>query len=257
MSDEPREPDDATEQPTGEQTFRWGLTPGAPESTPTVQPSTVSFERPELQPATTPVPRVPAGEAGFVGVGEAAPEASASTESPARLLRWVVGGLLALVLVVAAFFFGSLIPRWLSGSPTPEPSTVPTPTAIASPGEVAWDAMFGGECIAGFESPWQQSFTVVDCASEHTAQLVYRGTLTSDKTAFPGESSLAEQMNALCTQNGIFDVAAASAVNGLQVQAAFPVTAEQWDAGARSYYCFVNRSDGVPLSGSLAGPGPQ
>ena len=48
-----------------------------------------------------------------------------------------------------------------------------------------------------------------------------------------------------------------AASTDLQVQAAFPVTEEQWAAGERNYYCFANRAGGEPLTGSIAGPGPR
>ena len=38
----------------------------------------------------------------------------------------------------------------------------------------------------------------------------------------------------------------------VQFEGSYPATSSQWDAGDRSYYCFVNRSSGDPLTGSLA-----
>lgn len=208
--------------------------------------------------AATASVRLPAGEAGFAGVGEAAPTETDSTPATSRLLWWIVGGLIALVVVVAVFFFGSRIPALFGGaSATPSATASPTPTALAPVGVAAWDDLFGGECVQPYTSPWDEQFTVVDCASPHAAQLVYRGTVPSDSAAFPGETAIAAQMNALCTQLGVFDITAAGAVPNLQVEAAYPVTAQQWDAGQRSYYCFVSRADGTAISGSLAGPGPQ
>lgn len=176
-----------------------------------------------------------------------------------KLLWWVSGGLVALVIVVALFFFGSQIPKWIGGAgATPTPTAPVTPTAMATPGVSAWDQLYGGECIDSFSSPWQEEFTVVDCSAEHAAQLVYRGSFPGDaSTVFPGEEALGAQINALCTQAGVFDTGAASAYANLQVQGAYPVTAEQWDGGERSFYCFVNRTDGSAITGSLAGAGPQ
>jgi hypothetical protein len=38
------------------------------------------------------------------------------------------------------------------------------------------------------------------------------------------------------------------------VQGAYPATAEQWEAGQRDIFCFVSRSSGEPLTGSIAVP---
>ena len=63
-------------------------------------------------------------------------------------------------------------------------------------------------------------------------------------------------MNLLCTAPGVIDVKAVSGMADLQVQGAYPATAEQWDAGARDYYCFASRSSGEKLTASIAGAGP-
>ena len=119
------------------------------------------------------------------------------------------------------------------------------------------DTLFGGECLDPFSSPWAETFTVVDCAAPHAAQLVYRGGFDGDAAAaFPGEEALAGQINALCGTPGIVDLAAAAAFGELQLQGSFPVTAEQWEAGQRNYYCFVTQVSAEPITGSVAGPGP-
>ena len=131
------------------------------------------------------------------------------------------------------------------------------PTAPQPAGVHAWNTLFGTECIDPFTSAWAEEFTVVDCAAPHNAQLVYRGQLPGDATApFPGEAEIASQMNLLCTATGVIDPATVGGIDDLQVQAAFPVTEEQWTAGERNYYCFANRAGGEPLTGSIAGPGP-
>ncbi|MGV1034057.1 MAG: septum formation family protein [Microbacteriaceae bacterium] len=174
-----------------------------------------------------------------------------------KLGWWLGGGAAALVVVVALVFVSTQLSSWVNGGSVPAPSTA-TPTAALGPGTYQWDQLFGGECLDPFTSAWQQTYTVVDCAGGHAGQLVYKGSFDATPEAvFPGEAALAEQINALCTRNGIFDVAAATAAGSLQVQGSFPVTEEQWTAGQRNYFCFVNHTDGSSLTGSLQGSGPS
>jgi hypothetical protein len=145
----------------------------------------------------------------------------------------------------------------VSETPAAEPTPSPTPTATLPTvgplpvGTWAWSALLGGECIDPFDSVWAEEFTVVDCASAHSAQLVATAELTD--AAFPGQDALAVTVSSLCQAQGVVDVAAAETYGDVQVAGAFPVTQEQWDAGERSYYCFVDRAGGGELTGSLAG----
>ena len=171
---------------------------------------------------------------------------------------------MAALVLVGLFFLGTQLSGGGGGAasapsetPTPTEAPVAAPTAPQPAGVHPWNTLFGGECIDPFESAWAEEFTVVDCAAPHAAQLVYRGQLPGDEAApFPGETEIASQMNLLCTAPGVIDVAAVAGVEDLQVQAAFPVTEEQWTSGERSYYCFANRGGGEPLTASIAGPGP-
>ncbi|MFD5865057.1 hypothetical protein ACFWGP_08895 [Agromyces sp. NPDC127015] len=180
-----------------------------------------------------------------------------------RPLVWIAGALVALLVIAGLFWLGTQMSKGggaaASGTPTAETSETPTPepTAAQPAGVHAWDTLFGGECLEPYTDAWQQEFTVVDCATPHAAQLVYRGTLPGDAAAaYPGETELASQMNLLCTADGVIDVAAVSGMTDLQVQGAYPADAAQWDAGARYYYCFASRSSGEKLTASIAGPGP-
>ena len=179
----------------------------------------------------------------------------------------IAGGLVAVLILVGLFFIGQGIGGTpvAATTPTSAPTATPTPTPTPEPdvtapqgaGVHAWNTMFGTECLAPFESPWEEEFTVVDCETSHTAQLVSRGTFSDDPAAaFPGEAALAAQINLQCTVPGIIDMSAAGAFPDLQLQGSYPVTDEQWSSGQRHYYCFVSRSSGEPLTGSLAGPGP-
>jgi hypothetical protein len=112
--------------------------------------------------------------------------------------------------------------------------------------------MFGGECIDPYGSPWDEEFTVVDCAAPHAAQLVYRGILEGETgAAYPGEEGLAGQINLLCSAPGVINFEAAGAYDDVQLQGSYPV-AEQWNTGERYFYCFANRASGEPLDTSLA-----
>lgn len=62
-------------------------------------------------------------------------------------------------------------------------------------------------------------------------------------------------MNLACTAPAVLDSAAAAAYPDLQFQAGYPVSAEQWAEGQRDYLCFISRSAGEPLVGSVAVPG--
>ncbi|MFB2580179.1 hypothetical protein ACEXQD_02935 [Herbiconiux sp. P15] len=164
-----------------------------------------------------------------------------------------------------------------SGSPTAAPSEAPAttapptsdpapeaaaaaPTGPVGPGVHDWNELSGGECLGGFTSPWSEQFTVVDCAGEHNAQLVTRGSFTdptdpaSAAVPFPGEAELAGRLNLLCTAPAVLDYAAAGALPDVQWQAAYPVTEAEWVAGERSYYCFFSRTSGEPLGASLVAP---
>jgi hypothetical protein len=230
-------------------------------------------ETAQLLPGQLPDPDVPEagvstsstiGASSTTGAGPTTGRGSGSGRTT-RTLLWVAGALLAIIVLVGLFFLGQ---RLGSGStpvaaPTPTPTATPTPTPTPAPtgtqpaGVHQWDALGGGECVQPYTSPWDEEFTVVDCAAPHTAQLVYRGTFPGDETtAFPGETALSSQINLLCSAPGVIDLAAARAYPDVQLQGSYPVTDEQWTSGQRSYFCFVSRSSGEPLTTSVAGPGP-
>lgn len=190
---------------------------------------------------------------------------------------YLIAGVLAVLLVLVGLFalgtripalFGASAPshpasasRAASATPTPTPTPTPTviqkPAAAVGPGEHAWDTLGGGECIQPYTSPWAETFTVVDCTADHSAQMVYTNLLSADPAApYPGADALAQQINTLCTAGGVVDLNAAAAYPDLQVQGTFPATDAQWKSGQRSYYCFASRSSGQPLSTSVQGQGP-
>ena len=181
-----------------------------------------------------------------------------------RTLAWIGGAILIVLIIIGLFFVGiglgggSTPAATDSGSATPNAAPVATEAPPAATGPLAagvhsWSAMFGAECLEPYTSPWDEEFTVVDCATPHTAQLVYRGILDgASGSEFPGEEAMAAQINLLCSAPGVIDFQAASAYTDLQLQGSYPVTTEQWANGDRYYYCFASRSSGEPLTGSLA-----
>ncbi len=140
-------------------------------------------------------------------------------------------------------------------TPTPTPTLAPLPAGPAPPGTHDWDALGGGECLDPFVSPWEREFSVVDCAQPHPAQLVARGAFPGDAAApYPGEQALTAELNLLCTRPEVLDPVAAEQYGDLQWQPSYPAGEEQWREGDRSWFCFVARASGQPLTGSLAAP---
>ncbi|QHF22575.1 hypothetical protein GTU73_00180 [Rathayibacter sp. VKM Ac-2804] len=138
-----------------------------------------------------------------------------------------------------------------SAAPTTAPTAAPPTVGPLPAGSYAWTALLGGECLQPFDTVWAETFTVVDCASAHTGEMVATGELTD--ATFPGQDALAVSVSSLCQAQGVVDVTGAEAYGDVQVSASFPVTQEQWDAGERSYYCFVDRAGGGDMLGSVDG----
>ncbi|WP_205948559.1 hypothetical protein, partial [Pseudomonas viridiflava] len=90
-----------------------------------------------------------------------------------------------------------------------------------------------------------ETFTVVDYASPHAAQLIARVSLNPDPAAaYPGEAVITSQLNLACTAPTVLDFAAAAAYPDVQWQASYPVSDAQWAEGQRDYSCFISRSSG-------------
>ena len=190
-----------------------------------------------------------------------------------RILLWSAGGVVAVLALVVLFLVGTKLAAVFgpapavvsvaSESPSPSPSTSPSPSASVSPPAVAgpvapgtydWDELLGGECLASYESPWAEEFTVVDCAEPHPAQLVFRGMFEpGDAVAYPGVEALQAQIGLACSAPSVIDYAAAGAYSDIQFAASYPATKQQW-RDDRSYFCFVDRSSGDALQGSVAQP---
>jgi hypothetical protein len=186
-----------------------------------------------------------------------------------RLLLWIAGGALAIIVLLILFLVGiKTAPNTVSAPvTTPSPSVTVTPTitptpTVAATGPAAagvhkWTELRGGECLQPYESPWAESFTVVDCATPHAAQLVYRAAFpgaeaAAGTVAYPGAAALQAQINLLCTAPGVIDLTAAGAYTDVQFQASYAATSQEWTKGNHDYSCFVSRSSGEPIAATLA-----
>ena len=183
------------------------------------------------------------------------------------VLLWVGGSLVAVLALVALFLIGTRVPDLLGPAPavltTPSPTPTPTPTPTEKPvgpvaaGEHAWDELLGGECLEPYTGPWAENFTVVDCGSDHAAQLVVRGTFDGGddpQALYPGPDTLQAQINLLCTAPNVIDYPAAGKYSDVQFAASYAATPQEWAGGQHDYFCFVSRSSGEPITGTLAIP---
>jgi hypothetical protein len=207
---------------------------------------------------SAPPPRAP-------GSGSAPPAGPKPPAAPIpkvqKILMIVAGSLVGVLALVALFVVGmrlsdSILPTPVaSPSPTPTPTVEPIVLGPVPPGEYRWDELLGGECLGTWEGAWTETFEVVDCAGSHPAQLVGRGVFEeANFDPYPGFDVLLGRMNTLCTAPTVLDYAVANQFPDLQIASTIPVDDVDWDAGNRSWFCFVTRSTGADLTGSVAVP---
>ncbi len=176
-----------------------------------------------------------------------------------KVLMAVAGGLVAVLLLIVLFLAGQKI---AANAPAPAVVADPTPSASAGPvvgpvvpGEYSWDRLLGGECLSPFVSPWEDTFTVVDCAQSHPAQLLAKGTFpATDDPTYPGVDALQTLAASLCAVPTVIDYAAAAAAPDIQILSSFAADEADWDGGNRTYYCFASRTGGAEFTGSIAKP---
>lgn len=196
--------------------------------------------------------------------------------------RLLFGGAVVLIVVLVVLVF--LFAKWIMGNtvadhltpPTSSPSAaaaqsappsstpsaeaaapaptqaagLPFATTPAAPGQHVWTDLAGGECLSPFTNAWAQTFTVVDCAAQHAAQLTARLPVQAD--AYPGADALAAQAAERCQTSEALDTGGAAALGDVQVQGSYAPDAATWQQGDTFISCFVSRSSGNPLTGSLA-----
>ncbi|MDJ0333765.1 septum formation family protein [Salinibacterium sp. G-O1] len=179
-----------------------------------------------------------------------------------KILIGAAGGLVAVLALVALFLLGMRIGGGSAvteavATPAPEPIATQSAPAVGplADGDHAWDELLGGECLTAYESPWQDTYTVIDCAEPHTGQLLSKSTLPDDSAAtYPSETELQSRITLECSATTVLDYAAAEAYDDIQLDSSFPATPKAWAAGERNTYCFVTRAGGGDLEGSLAVP---
>jgi flagellar basal body-associated protein FliL len=174
-----------------------------------------------------------------------------------KSLRWI-GLILGLVVViVAAVIGGFLWGQSNAPAPTPTITPMPTPTHHAA-GTYSWQEIAPGDCIADFTSAWQDTFAVVNCASDHNAQMLVKKELPSAPVAYPGAKVLSPQVAKLCALPANYNKAAAHEYTQLALLGAYPQSDAEWTKSP-TYECFISAPKGTVLTTDLmpnATPGP-
>jgi hypothetical protein len=175
-----------------------------------------------------------------------------------KILLSVAGGLIAALALVAIYVAGTHID--LGGSD--EPAAVVSPTATpapeetvaagpVAPGDYEWNELQGTECLEPFENAWQETYTVVDCAIPHAAQLTAKGTF-DEADVFPGPEALATEANLACASTKVINYKKASVYDDVAISASYATTDQEWTDGFHDYYCFVNLTSGDPITGTIS-----
>lgn len=166
-----------------------------------------------------------------------------------------IGGIVIAIAAIVAWVVGGIVAT-PAAAPTPTETVAPSlPAGTQPPGEYPFAQLYGGECIDPFVDAWAATFTVVDCATPHSAQLVYAGDLAIDGTypSYPGDSRIGKAALAGCTRPGVLDLSTAKGFTDLQISTSYPVSSVTWDSGDTRYLCFATRSSATPLDASVAG----
>ncbi len=126
----------------------------------------------------------------------------------------------------------------------------PTPTPVVTGPAQPVDTLQAGDCLQVYPSKTADAYPVVDCASSHIAQVLWRGQLPQPAGAsFPGTPSLDTQVSDLCEPHLNWHWVAVWNED-VQVDLRYPDTSDQWASGSRSYYCFVYTFSRHELTGS-------
>jgi hypothetical protein len=180
-----------------------------------------------------------------------------------KILMSVAGGLVAALALVGIFLVGTKMSgifaqRAAAVGPSAAPSiaaVTPEPAKVGpvAPGNYAWNALIGSECITPFTNAWANTYAVVDCATPHAAQLLSRGTFTDETYAtYPGPEVLQQRIGTLCSSPKSIKYSSASKFKDIQISASYAATATAWSEGDHNYFCFASRESGKDLTASVA-----
>ena len=151
------------------------------------------------------------------------------------------------------------VPVTIPFTPSVPTATTPTiPTISVNPrsaGTWSWDELNGGECIEPYTDANQDSYTVVDCDTPHSAQLVRVGDLRKDASIpiYPGDSAIGPVATGECFSSGIIKAAAYATYPSLITDVHYPTSQTQWNKGDTFYYCFAHTFPIANITGSVAG----
>lgn len=164
-----------------------------------------------------------------------------------KALRWI-GLILGLVVIIAAAVVGGFL--WgSSNAPKPTPTPTPTPTHHAD-GTYSWQEVEPGDCIADFKSAWQDTFAVVNCTSDHNAQMLVKQRFEDAPVAYPGAKVLSPQVAKLCASPANYNKAAAHEYTQLALLGAYPQSEAEWTKSP-TYECFISAPQGTVLTTDL------
>jgi hypothetical protein len=162
----------------------------------------------------------------------------------------VVAALVA-VLLLGGVALGVWLQPFGDGTVPPEETASPPTTTVPLAGVDA-SLLEPGQCIQDFVSAWEPRFEAVDCALEHSGQLLaeVEATPLSESDEYPGEEALRDRAQITCQATDVLDTTVAATLPGLVIEASYPLSQDDWDAGHRSYRCFAS-TPGASTTGSL------
>ena len=87
------------------------------------------------------------------------------------------------------------------------------------------------------------------CDGEHGGQLALVAPL--DSAELPGDDAAKLARRACRPVEDALDYSVAGQYDDVRVAMSYSTTEQQWDAGLHDVYCFVTRTSGQPITGTL------